>query len=64
MFALFDEICAEVLDISVEEYITKVEKLSDFKQKVIIGNLLELDITSNELKRTKLLKLKKIFNSL
>ena len=64
MFDLFDEICAEVLDIPVNEYIEKVEKLSKYKQEIIIGNLLELDIKSNKLKEKKLLKLKRIFNSL
>lgn len=64
MFNIIDEICAEVLDISVQEYIEKIEKLSEFKQQIIIGNLLELDIKTNKLKEKKLLKLKRIFNSL
>ena len=59
MFVLFDEICAETLGIPVQEYIEKVEKLSEGKQHVIINMLLDC-----RLKPEKLLQIKRIFNSL
>lgn len=59
MFLLFDQICADTLEIPVQEYIKKVEKLSEKRQEIIIENLLDINLTNE-----KLIKIKRIFNSL
>lgn len=59
MFLLFDQICADTLEIPVQEYIKKVEKLSEKRQEIIIENLLDINLTDE-----KLIKIKRIFNSL
>lgn len=59
MFILFDQICADTLEIPVQEYIEKVEKLSEKRQEIIIENLLDINLTDE-----KLIKIKRIFNSL
>ena len=59
MFILFDYICADTLEIPVQEYVEKVEKLSEKRQYIVIGNLLDINLTEE-----KLIKLKRIFNSL
>lgn len=41
MFDLLDQVCAEVLDVPVQEYIDKIESLSEGKAIVIIGYLLD-----------------------
>lgn len=58
MFDLLDQVCAEVLGIPVQEYISKIETLSGHRATIIIGYLLD---EPNEVKER---QLKRIFKSI
>lgn len=58
MFDLLDQVCAEVLDIPVQEYISKIETLSGYRAVIIVGYLLD---EPNEVKER---QLKRIFKNI
>ena len=51
MFLLFDQICADTLEIPVQEYVEKVEKLSEKRQEIIIENLLDINLTDEKINK-------------
>lgn len=57
LWDMFDIEISNVLRISKEEYIEKIELIGDFKQRVLIGGLLSED-------KSKVLRAKRLFNEL
>lgn len=55
VYDILDELCAEALEVSVETYCDKIEKLTEVRQEVVIGALL-----SGEDKY--ILKARRVFN--
>lgn len=58
MFDLIDMMCANTIGIPVEEYIDKVEKLSERRMNIVIQTIMNLHF---EIDITKLNKVKNIF---
>lgn len=55
IYNLMDDMCAEELDVSRQEYIDKIESTTDHRRTIIIGGLL----SDNEEHRA---KAKRLFN--
>lgn len=59
MFEEFDAHCAEILNISIQEYINKIESISEMRMDILITNLLKPNLSEQKINQ-----LKRIFNQL